>query len=49
LKARFEGEDYIQVVREEAMAKLKNVHYKGETRDFKWENYCNIQLMIRLN
>ena len=41
LKAHFEGEDYIQVVREEAMAKLKNVHYKGETRGFKWENYVS--------
>jgi len=41
LKAHYEGEDYIQVVREEAMSKLKNTHYKGETRNFKWENYVS--------
>jgi len=41
LKAHYEGEDYIQIVREEAMSKLKNVHYKGETRNFKWENYVS--------
>ena len=41
LKAHYEGEDYVQVVREEAMDKLKNMHYKGETRNFKWENYVS--------
>ena len=41
LKNRYEGEDYIQAVREEAMARLKSTHYRGETRNFKWDNYVS--------
>ena len=39
LKSHYEGEDYVQQIREEAMSKLKTTHYRGETRNFKWENY----------
>ena len=41
LKSHYEGEDYVQQIRKEAMSKLKTVHYCGETRNFKWENYVS--------
>ena len=44
LKSHYEGEDYVQQVREEAMSRLKTVHYRGETRNFKWENYISAHI-----
>jgi len=44
LKNHYEGEDYIQAVREEAMARLKSTHYRGETRNFKWDNYVSAHI-----
>ena len=35
LKSHYEGEDYVQQISEEAMSKLKTVHYRGENRNFK--------------
>ena len=44
LKSHYEGEDYVQQIREEAMSRLKTVHYRGETRNFKWENYVSAHI-----
>jgi len=44
LKSHYEGEDYVQQIREEAMSRLKTVHYRGETRNFKWENYVSVHI-----
>ena len=35
LKSHYKGEGYVQQIREEAMSKLKTVHYCDETRNFK--------------
>ena len=44
LKSHYEGEDYVQQIREEAMSRLKTVHYCGETGNFKWENYVSAHI-----
>jgi len=44
LKSHYEGEDYVLQIREEAMSRLKTVHYRGETRNFKWENYVSAHI-----
>ena len=38
---RFEGEDSFQRIRNNAMNRLKNVTYRGDTKFFKWEHYHN--------
>jgi len=44
LKNHYEGKDYIQAVRKEAMARLKSTYYRGETRNFKWDNYVSAHI-----
>lgn len=44
LKSHYEEEAYVQQIREEAMSRLKTVHHRGETRNFKWENYVSAHI-----
>ena len=44
IKAYFEGEDFVQRTQDQAMATLSNTYYRGETKNFKFEDYVNAHL-----
>ena len=44
LKSYFEGTNYVQKIRSLAMDKLKNSTYKGDKRNFKFEDYINLHI-----
>lgn len=44
LKGYFEGEDFIQRTQDQAMSTLSSTYYRGETKNFKFEDYVNAHL-----
>ena len=44
LKGYFEGEDFVQRTQDQAMSTLSNTYYRGETKNFKFEDYTNAHL-----
>ena len=49
LKSHFEGDDYVQKLRNTAMDKLKNTFYRGDTKHFKFEDYLNVHVRAHKN
>ena len=44
LKQFYEGENFIQKMQESAMNSIMHVNYKGEFKNFKFEDYINVHL-----
>ena len=49
LKSHYEGDDYVQKLRNMAMDKLKNTFYRGDTKHFKFEDYLNVHVRAHKN
>lgn len=44
LKRHFEGEDYVERTKDQAMTTLTNTYYRGESRNYRFEDYINTHL-----
>ena len=44
LKSHYEGENYVEKIRNAALDKLKLTTYKGDSKTFKFEHYLNVHI-----